>query len=140
MLISVSGSKLNTWNHINMEDKEDITTKNQSAPKSALLNIEVMAWGGAALVLAILMVSKNTASFVLAAGFFAKFFALIVGTLMGWAGALIGNAIRKFVQPDSVFTNGGFFHLLWVKIFWMLGPQVIGLIIGTAIGISLVLR
>lgn len=140
MLIFVSDSKLNTWNRMNMEENEDIAAKNQPASKNPLLNIEVMAWGGAALVLAILMISKNTASFVLAAGFFTKFFALVVGTLLGWVGALIGNAIRKFVQPDSVFTNGGFFHLLWVKIFWMFGPQVIGLAIGTAIGISLVLR
>ena len=140
MLISAIGSKLYTSNLTNMGEKEDITTKNQPSSKSARPNLEVMAWGGTALVLAIFMISKNTAPFVLAASFFAKFFAVIVGTLTGCAGALIGNAIRKFVQPDSVFTSGRFFHLLWVKVFWMFGPQVIGLVIGTVIGISLVLR
>lgn len=122
-----------------MEQNDDISAKNQAESNNIPFSKEVIAWGIAAFLLTILMISKNNAPAVLAAGFFAKFFALIVGTITGWIGALIGNAIRKFVHPDSVFTSGGFFHLLWIKIFWMLGPQTIGLVIGTALGVALVL-
>lgn len=122
-----------------MEQDDDLAVKNQAESEGVALSKEVIGWGVAAFLLALLMISKNTAPSVLAAGFFAKFFAFLVGTVMGWAGALIGNALRKFVQPDSVFTSGGFFHLLWVKVFWALGPQLIGLVIGTAIGMGLVL-
>ena len=123
-----------------MEQNDDISAKNQPESNNTPLNKEVITWGVAAFLLTILLISKNNAPAVLAAGFSAKFFALIVGTLTGWIGALIGNAIRKFVQPDSVFTSGGFFHLLWIKVFWMFGPQVIGLFIGAAIGVGLILK
>ncbi|MOA42174.1 hypothetical protein D3C78_1642030 [compost metagenome] len=77
---------------------------------------------------------------VLGAGFFAKCVAVVAGSVLGWGGAMIGDAIRRFAHPDAVFTNGGILQLVWIKIFWALGPQVIGLFIGVALGASLVLR
>lgn len=100
----------------------------------------VILWGGAALVLAIIMCTFNNSAMVLRAGFFAKSIAVILGAVLGLAGALIGDALRKFAHPDSVYTNGGFFQLIWIKVFWACGPQVIGLGIGVALGCSIVLK
>ncbi|HBP1969509.1 hypothetical protein FA346_26250 [Pseudomonas aeruginosa] len=82
----------------------------------------------------------NNSAMVLGAGFFMKFLAVIVGSVLGLIGALLGDAIRKFAHPDAVFTNGGLFQLVWIKVFWLLGPQLIGLVLGAFLGISLVLR
>ena len=97
-------------------------------------------WGIAALILAILACTFNNSSMVLRAGFFAKLFAVIAGTILGTGGALIGDAIRKFAHPDAVFTGGGMLSLIWIKVFWKVGPQVIGLFIGVMLGCALVLR
>lgn len=99
-----------------------------------------IGWGIAAVALAIFMVVFNNSAMVLGAGFFAKCVAVIAGSLLGWGGAMLGDAIRRFAHPDAVFTSGGIMQLVWIKIFWALGPQVIGLFIGVALGASLVLR
>jgi len=44
---------------------------------------------------------------VLSVGFFAKSFAVIVGTLLGVVEALLGDVIRRFARPDFIYTNGG---------------------------------
>lgn len=104
------------------------------------INGAIIGWGVTSLALAIVMVVYNTAAMVLSAGFFAKLFAVIVGTVLGLIGALIGDAIRKFAHPDAVWTSGGFFSLIGIKLFWLLGPQLIGLAIGVATGCTIVLR
>lgn len=86
------------------------------------------------------MCTYNNSYMVLTAGFFAKFFAVIVGTLLGTLGAFIGETLRNFARPDSFFTNGGFFNIIFIKVFWMCGPQLIGMFIGIALGCSLVLK
>ena len=100
----------------------------------------MLIWAGLAVALAILMCTVNSSAMVLRAGFFAKLIAIIVGSVLGFIGAVIGDAIRKFAQPDAVFTSGGVLQLIWVKVFWKVGPQVIGLVLGVALGSSLVLR
>jgi len=64
----------------------------------------------------------------------------MVGAVLGWIGAVVGDAIRKFAHPDTVFTSGGLLSLLWIKIFWRVGPQLIGLVGGVMVGCALVLR
>lgn len=54
-------------------------------------------------------------------------------------GVWMADALRRFVMPDAIMTNGGFFDLLKARLFWTLGPQAIGLFIGTGVGLSLVL-
>jgi len=100
----------------------------------------LIGWGIAALVLSILSVTFNTSAMVLGAGLLAKCFAVVVGTVLGWIGAVVGDAIRKFAHPDAVFTSGGLLSLLWIKIFWRIGPQLIGLVGGVMVGCALVLR
>lgn len=117
----------------------DANEQSSDAAGGFAVSQTVILWGVAALVLAILMCTFNNSPMVLRAGFFAKTFAVILGTALGLGGALIGDALRKFAHPDSVYTRGGFFHLIWIKVFWACGPQVIGLGIGVALGCSLVL-
>lgn len=62
----------------------------------------------------------------------------LIGTLLGVLGAKIANAIRQAIRPDFVLTSGGFMELLWIKIFWSIGPQIIGLVIGSAVGTDIV--
>ncbi|QDD92087.1 hypothetical protein CCZ28_13725 [Pseudomonas oryzihabitans] len=100
----------------------------------------MIGWGVAALALGILSVTFNTSAMVLGAGLLAKCFAVVVGTVLGWIGAVVGDAIRKFAHPDAVFTSGGLLSLLWIKIFWRVGPQLIGLVCGVMLGCALVLR
>lgn len=97
-------------------------------------------WGGVALIVAIVFCTANNSAMVLGTGFFAKLLAILVGALFGWIGAIIGDALRKIAQPDAVITSGGLLHLLWLKLFWQIGPQSIGVVLGVALGCVLVLR
>jgi hypothetical protein len=72
-------------------------------------------------------------------GFFSAVLCFIVVSISGTIGALIGSAVCNFVKPSAVWTTGGFFSLLWIKIFWRIGPQVIGLIALGGIGGGLLL-
>ena len=104
------------------------------------VNPALIGWAIAAVVGAIVMVSFNHSAMVLGAGLFMKCLAVLAGSVLGFAGALLGDAIRKFAHPDAVYTSGGMFSRVGIKLFWMLGPQVIGLVIGISLGSSLVLR
>lgn len=123
-----------------MDSNESGVNANDGKAEGFGISQAVLWWGLAAFVLAIIMCTFNNSAMVLRAGFFAKTFAVILGTVLGLGGALIGDALRKFAQPSSVYTSGGFFHLIWIKVFWVCGPQVIGLGIGVALGCSIVLR
>jgi len=120
------------------ENNQDVT--NEDGTAGLPINPAVIGWAAAALVLAIISVTFNNSPMVLGAGFFAKFMAVIVGSGLGLGGALLGDAIRKFAHPDAVYTQGGILSLIWIKVFWAIGPQVIGLIAGVMIGCALVLR
>lgn len=113
---------------------------NKDSQVAASVSPAIIGWGFAALVVAIFSVVFNTSAMVLGAGWFAKCMAVLVGAGLGWGGALLGDAIRKFAQPDGVFTNGGMLSLIWIKMFWALGPQVIGLVVGVLFGCAIVLR
>jgi hypothetical protein len=52
---------------------------------------------------------------------------------IGWA---IGDAFRKFANPDFYFAKGAM-DLAGKRFFWMFGPQLIG--VGIAFGILLVI-
>jgi hypothetical protein len=110
------------------------------SPEISQVQKSVVIWGIAAFAFAILAVTQNTSAMVLGASFFGKFFGVIVGTVLGTVGALIGDAIRRFAHPDGVITDGGMGTIIWIKLFWKAGPQIIGLVIGVCLGVSLVLN
>lgn len=76
-------------------------------------------------------------------GFGRRFLVILVsvicGTPGGLIGALIGDFIRKIAHPDMVFTfgDGGAWDMLKVKIYWAIGPQLIGVIVGCYITIGI---
>lgn len=124
-----------------MESNENLTHTNDGQQGSDLgVSKAVIGWGIAAVAFSIFMCTFNNSPMVLGAGFWAKFFAVIAGSVLGLIGALIGDAIRRFAHPDAFFTNGGMGHIIWTKLFWLCGPQLIGLAIGVVIGCALVLR
>lgn len=120
------------------QDNQDYL--NEEATEAFSFSPAVIGWGVAAVALAIFSVTFNTSAMVLGAGWFAKTMAVLVGSVLGWGGALIGDAIRRFAHPDAVFTNGGILSLIWIKVFWALGPQLIGLFIGVFSGAAIVLK
>lgn len=119
-------------------------SKNESSRSAAselpAVCSSVFIWGGVALIVAIIFCTANNSAMVLGAGFFAKLLAILIGALFGWVGAIIGDALRKIAQPDAVYTSGGLLQLAGLKLFWMIGPQSIGVVLGVALGCVLVLR
>ncbi len=122
------------------ENETDAMSSTHLVVRGYRVERTVVIWAGLAVVLAILMCTVNSSAMVLRAGFFLKLIAIVVGAVLGLVGAVLGDAIRKFAQPDAVFTSGGMLQLIWVKVFWKVGPQVIGLVLGVALGTSLVLK
>ncbi|WP_148662185.1 hypothetical protein [Paraburkholderia phytofirmans] len=63
-------------------------------------------------------------------------FVWIAGVLLGIVGVRIGNALRRAAKPDIIITSGGLQGMLGARIFWSVGPQTVGLLIGTVVGCS----
>jgi len=95
-----------------------------------------IGWGIVSLVIVFVLLSNNRTPEI-AAGMGLKLLATITGLIGGITGAMLGDAIRRFAKPDMMFTSGGFGALLKTKLFWMIGPQSIGVFLGTALGQAL---
>lgn len=74
-----------------------------------------------AFIIAILMVTVNDNEMVLRAGFFWKVIAVIMGTLVGYIGIIIGSSIKANIMP----------HSIW--------PPIIGALFGVGLGCVIVL-
>jgi hypothetical protein len=94
-----------------------------------------LGWLVGSFVLSILLVAMQKHGPIAQLGFFAKTVCVVVGGVLGFAGYLIGDGLRRFTMPDAFFTEGGLGSILVIKLFWMLGPQLIGLVIGAWTGI-----
>jgi hypothetical protein len=51
-------------------------------------------------------------------------------------GCFIGNILRRWIHPVAVFARG-FGALLNAKIFWAIGPQLVGSITGCVVSLGL---
>jgi hypothetical protein len=124
-----------------METNENLAKTADHAEDDAgpAISMAVIGWGIAAITVSILACTFNNSPMVLGASFGAKLLAVIVGSITGLIGAMIGDAIRRFAHPDAIFTNGGIFQIMGTKLFWLCGPQLIGLLGGTCLGCALVL-
>ncbi len=62
--------------------------------------------------------------------------AIVAGTPLGVAGATIGDAFRRAACPDQI-KEDSFLKALQTNLYWAIGPQLIGMFIGVAVGTSL---
>lgn len=62
-------------------------------------------------------------------GFFGYLAMPIVGTFCTTVGVAIGDAFRRFVKPDVLLASGAY-DMFRKKLFWLVGPQAIGWLIG----------
>lgn len=72
-------------------------------------------------------------------GVFSRLILFVIVFIGCYIGANIGNILRKVALPDSIFTTGGMIDILKVKLFWTVGPQLIGFIAGGVLGGGLAL-
>lgn len=91
-------------------------------------------------VFAIFCIAITTSPAVVRMGFFGKMIAVILGAFLGMYGARIGNAFRRFTTPNSIYTTGGASSLFLTKLFWLMGPQLIGMFLGVIIGQTIVTK
>lgn len=77
----------------------------------------------------LLIVLKMMFSSSAGLGFFGDLATLVFGTLFTGIGVVAGDAICRFTRPDILLASDGI-DLFKKKIFWVIGPQVIGWIIG----------
>lgn len=122
------------------QGKNPQSSVNKKGSNAGSISPEMIGWGVAATVMAIVSVTSNSSPMALGAGWFAKCVAVLLGAFLGWLGAMAGDAIRKFAHPDAFFTNGGILRLIWIKVFWAVGPQVLGLCVGVFFGGAIALR
>lgn len=122
------------------ENQTDAVPSTHIVVRGYRIERKMLIWGALAVVLAIISCTFNSSAMVMRASFFAKLIAVVVGSALGLAGAMLGDVIRRYAQPDAVFTTGGIGQLIWIKLFWQIGPQTIGLVAGVMLGASLVLK
>ncbi|AOV98211.1 hypothetical protein A9798_15475 [Edwardsiella hoshinae] len=97
--------------------------------KQTTSSVGTYLWGSAALGMAILSLTCNRAAIVVGASTGALILAALLGTLMGWMGALLGRAFCRLVHPTDATRS----------LFWLCGPHLIGLIGGVMLGCALAL-
>lgn len=91
-------------------------------------------------VFAIFCIAITTSPAVVRMGFFGKMIAVILGAFLGMYGARIGDAFRRFTAPNAIYTTGGASSLFLTKLFWLMGPQLIGMFVGVIIGQTIVTK
>jgi hypothetical protein len=84
-----------------------------------------ITWFVVSLVFSITIVTMTTGTF----GFFRPFFFILLSIILAPLAAVLGNAIRKFSQPDTVVAGPGIGTYILTKLFWKIGPQLIGVCI-----------
>ncbi len=57
--------------------------------------------------------------------------------LVSFLGGMIGEALRKYTHPNEIYSYG-FWDTLKNKVFWAIGPQVIGSLIALYIVFGLI--
>jgi hypothetical protein len=112
-----------------MEAKEISSNSGKNAYYIFYLILSI-AWG-------FLVTFVNTQ---VASGFLMKLVGAIGGSVGGFLGFLIADFIRKLIIPDMIFTTGGFLGLLKARLFWMCGPQLIGIAVGGILFMSMIVE
>lgn len=106
----------------------DINSTSQQKPATGGNKNKREIWlalsiGASILVLVILISGQKKLGF----GRFALGF--ILSALASFIAVLVGDMLRKIAMPD-VFFSKGMMDTLQKKLFWSIGPQAIGLLLG----------
>jgi hypothetical protein len=62
-------------------------------------------------------------------GFWGHFWFFVIGSLFSSLGMMAGELFRRFTQPDLLLADGAQ-EMFKKKLFWKVGPQLIGGIVG----------
>lgn len=68
------------------------------------------------------------------------FFTVFTGGLLGGiTGCAVGNSICNFTRPKIIGTSGNLGDIAMIKIFWLIIPQLTGILLGWVLGIHFML-
>lgn len=90
-------------------------------------------WGISAIVIAVLVYKGNFHPHP-TIGIFTKILIVAFGTVGSQIGVKIGRVVRDFTMPSGFLTTGGLTDIAKTKIFWAIGPQLIGWFLGLLVG------
>lgn len=94
----------------------------------------IVGWGIVTFVWVIL-ICMSYPPLKLSASFSTKVGVVVLGTLLGSIGALIGHFIKvTYVTNAPIHKNSS----IWSKLFWWIGPQIIGIYIGLVVTIAII--
>lgn len=65
-------------------------------------------------------------------GFFATIAIFFISFILGAIGWIIAAWVRRFTHPDVIFTQG-LADTFFKRLFWLMGPQMIGIFLGATI-------
>ena len=100
-----------------------------SALSKTLILYAVIA-AAAALFSACVYDGKVNHRVVVQVSFWVRAGVFIAGTVGGTIGMMLGRFARDLVRPDFIITGGGMSGLVKARLFWALGPQLIGMLAG----------
>lgn len=71
-------------------------------------------------------------------GFFGKILAAVAFSIFGFVGILLGDFFRKCICADFILTSG-LGNMIYQKLFWMAGPQLVGYMAGMYLSLWLLM-
>lgn len=102
------------------------------------LKQQAVIWAVLALAFSVFGVYANLHRSFAGSSVFILVLAVIAGTVGGTLGALIGLWVRNILQPDFVITDGRVSSIAKTKLYWWIGPQLIGFFAGSLVLIAIV--
>jgi len=103
------------------------------------LKQQALLWAVLSLAWSIFLAYANSHRTLAGLSFIVVALVTLAGTVGGTLGALIGLWVRNALQPDFVITDGRASSIAKNKLFWWIGPQLIGFGLGSVFLFSLVL-
>ncbi|MCD1655177.1 hypothetical protein K7J14_10745 [Treponema zuelzerae] len=124
-------------------DAKDEISNNETETTTAMLtdmlknNIGAVAFSSIFSILTIISAFSGTAEISGGQAIIFVILSLMLCPILGFIGFLIGEKLRDALHPDFVITSG-FMSLLKEKVFWAIGPQVIGGFLGILIASGII--
>ena len=71
--------------------------------------------------------------------FWLRLVTIVISIPLAFVGFMVGDFVRRLTIPDMIFTTGGMLSILKEKLFWFCVPQLVGIVVGVAVGASMML-